>query len=62
MIMSYSKFTPKVIKIGLVIGDINKCTQLKDHEEIPKILPIGAVLLKQKKNDGEKNLLSKNRS
>ena len=40
MIMSYSKFTPKVIKIGLVIGDINKCTQLKNHEEIPKILPI----------------------
>ena len=57
MIMSYSKFTPKVIKIGLVIDDINKSTQLEDHEDIPKILP-GAVLLKQKKNDGGKDLLS----
>ena len=60
--MRYGKFTPKVIKIGLVIGDINKCTQLKNHEEIPNTRPIGVVLLKQKKNDGEKNLLSKNRS
>ena len=62
MIMSYSKFTPKVMIISLVIGDINECAQLKNYEEIPNILPIVAVLLEQKKNDSGKNLLSKNRS
>ena len=47
--MSYSRFTPKVINIGFVIGDTNKCAQLKNHEEIPKILPIVAVLLNRRK-------------
>ena len=55
MIISHGKFNPNETKNGFVIDDVDERSQLKIHEEIPKTLPTGAILLKPKRTSGYAN-------
>ena len=48
MIISHGKFNPNKTKNGFVIDDVDKRSQLKICEEIPKTLLTETILLKPK--------------
>ena len=57
MIINHGKFNLNKTKKGFIIDDVDERSQLKIHEEIPKTLPTGAILLKPKRTKVKKKII-----